>query len=121
MSTKRTTLNTFFLAFLCLVFCACTNKNTDLFAEKDLVDALHRGTIYTVFETADGYKYEQNYLKAAKAFEESLEQNLSLSEQQYAYNQLTFIYLQMNEDSIAHTWIDRFCSRLSSKALAALR
>ena len=107
MSTKRTTLNTFFLAFLCLVFCACTNKNTDLFAEKDLVDALHREAIHAVFQTADGYKYEQNYLKAAKAFEESLEQNLSLSEQQYAYNQLTFIYLQMNEDSIAYTWIDR--------------
>ena len=107
MSTKRTTLNTLFLAFLCLIFCACTNKNTDLFAEKDLVDALHRAAIHAVFQTADGYKYEQNYLKAAQAFEESLGQNLSLSEQQYAYNQLTFIYLQMNEDSIAYTWIDR--------------
>ena len=95
-----------------LLFCALiggcyflNHKEDKLFATKELVDYIHQNGINETFKKADAYKYNQDYLKALAAFENTLEKTLNSDEKHYALNQLAYINLTINEDSAAHKWI----------------
>jgi tetratricopeptide (TPR) repeat protein len=121
MKTKRIIQLTLFLSFLCFFYWHCTNRNKAIFDEKDIIDAIHRQGVNEIFMTADSYKYSQNYKKAAEAFEQCLQQNLSVEDKQYAINQLIFSNLMLNEDVIAKSWLDKITQEthpLSKTALA---
>jgi hypothetical protein len=97
----------FFLLF-CALIGACyflIHKEDKLFATKELVDYMHQNGINETFKKADTYKYNQDYLKALAAFENTLKKPLNSDEKHYALNQLAYINLTINEDSAAHKWI----------------
>ena len=124
MKTKRKPIVTLFIILLASVttlFVFFKNKkHTALFAP-EIVDYPHKMTINTLFETADAYKYAQDYKKADAEFQRLLTQPLSVDESQYVLNQLAYISLTMNEDSTAAYWIqllEKNSTPLSKEALA---
>ena len=118
MKTNRTTYYIFLFALLFLNFTYCKNPKNALFTEGYLIDAIHKEGVNDIFRTADGFKYTQDYVKAAQAFEQCLQQNLNIGDKQYAINQLAFVNLSMNEDSTAKMWLDKLTYPLSKTALA---
>jgi CHAT domain-containing protein len=97
----------FFLLF-CALMGGCyflNHKEDKLFVTKELVDYMHQNGINETFKKADTYKYNQDYLKALAAFENTLRKPLNSDEKHYALNQLAYINLTINEDSAAHKWI----------------
>lgn len=97
-----------YFLLLCALIGGCyflNHKEDKLFATKELVDYIHQNGINETFKKADTYKYNQDYLKALAAFENTLEKTLNSDEKHYALNQLAYINLTINEDSAAHKWI----------------
>ncbi len=64
--------------------------------------------INPLIQSADVFRYKQDYLKAANAYEK-LWQNPGLlpTERAYIVNQLAFSYLQTNQDSVGKIWIEQ--------------
>ena len=73
--------------------------------DKHIVDAIHLKAPNAFFEQADAYKYAQDYRRALTAFEKLLPQSKTAEDSLYAYNQLAYIALAMNEDSAAAQYI----------------
>jgi tetratricopeptide (TPR) repeat protein len=83
-------------------------KATSLFADKQIIDAVHTPHLNPLFENADKAKYNQDYPKAAIEFEQLLKTKLTTADSQYIFNQLAFIHLNLNEDAVAYQWISQF-------------
>ncbi len=79
-------------------------SQTALF-DKQVVDAIHTPQINPLFEKADAYKYAQDYRNANNEFKNVLKKQLSAADSQYVLNQLAYINLTINEDSVAEYWI----------------
>ncbi len=79
-------------------------SQTALF-DKQVVDAVHTPQMNSLFEKADAYKYAQDYRNANNEFKNVLKKQLSTADSQYVLNQLAYINLTMNEDSVAEYWI----------------
>ncbi|NJN35047.1 MAG: hypothetical protein HC817_13105 [Saprospiraceae bacterium] len=95
------------LVFSFLLYQFVFTKNKP-FKHREIIDAVHEKAINTLFQEADAYKYAQNYPKAIIEFQKIVsKKGVSISERQYALNQLAFIHLTMNEDSLAHTWLEK--------------
>jgi CHAT domain-containing protein len=104
MMQTKTLLTTF-----CLLLCLFSSyffifKQDKAFSYPELIDYTHKKGVNRLFEKADALKYAQDYPKAAKAFESLLNKSLKPEERVYVINQLAFINLTMNEDSVAHLW-----------------
>ncbi len=80
-------------------------KSISLLSDKQLLDAVHIPHINPLFEKADLAKYNQDYKKADIEFRGLLKGKLSSADSQYVFNQLVYINLNMNEDTLAHQWI----------------
>jgi CHAT domain-containing protein len=108
------------LAFSTSFFYFYKSRQVDLFLP-EIVDYPHQSGRNALFETADGYKYAQDYKKAETAFQRLLTQPLSMADSQYVLNQLAYINLTINEDSTAAYWIrvlEKSKAPLSKEALA---
>ena len=92
----------FILSFVIFHF---YQKPIEVFEHQEIIDLIHQKGIHSVFKQADIHKYNQDYPKAILDFEKTLTLDLQLAERQYALNQLAFISLTMNKDSMAHYWI----------------
>ncbi len=83
-------------------------KNTSLFSDLQIIDAVHTPHLNPLFEKADEAKYNQDYLKAEFEFKQLLKAKLTTADSQYIFNQLAYINLNLNEDTVAYQWISRF-------------
>ncbi len=81
-------------------------KQTTLF-DAHIIDTVHTPHINPLFEKADAAKYDQDYPKAKQLFQALLSKKLSAADSQYVLNQLAFINLTTDEDSIAHIWLKK--------------
>ncbi len=80
-------------------------KQTTLF-DKHIIDHIHAQKTNVFFEQADAYKYAQDYARARVAFEQLLPKARNADDSLYAYNQLIYCDLAMNEDSAAGKYIE---------------
>jgi CHAT domain-containing protein len=100
-----------FIAILIIILSASflfyrSNNTSDItFSHIEIQDYVHAKGINPIFNKADTYKYNQDYLKAVEAFKSILSVPLSKWEKEYAFNQLAYIYVTMNEDSLALEYI----------------
>ena len=94
----------FILSFVTFHF---YQKPMEVFEHQEIIDLIHQKGIHSIFKQADIHKYNQDYPKAILDFEKTLTLDLQLAERQYALNQLAFISLTMNKDSVAHHWIEQ--------------
>jgi CHAT domain-containing protein len=98
--------------FLLILTTACIYffypKNQKILFDKHVIDAIHSPKINAFFEKADGYKYAQNYPKAKALFEALLSKSKRVEDSLYAYNQLIYCVLAMNEDSLAAQYFKEF-------------
>jgi CHAT domain-containing protein len=95
-----------FLFFFVLIVCQFNCfKDTSLLNDKQIVDAVHVPHINPLFKEADAAKYAQDYKKADRVFRDLLIQKLTAVDSQYVLNQLAYINLTMNEDTIGYQWI----------------
>ncbi len=79
-------------------------KKTGLF-KPEIVDYPHKKAVNKLFEAADAFKYAQDYPKADSAFRALLNPSLLSTNRQYVLNQLAFVNLKMNADSVANQYI----------------
>ncbi len=104
-------LRYFTLPFLLLLILACfyyfTQKKDSLLLDRQIVDAVHIPKVNSLFEKADAAKYAQDYRNADTEFKNLLKKSLSAADSQYVMNQLAFINLTTDEDSIANQWIQQ--------------
>ena len=91
------------------------SKKYALLSDTQIIDAVHMPQMNTLFEKADAAKYAQDYKKADSEFRQLLKRKLMTADSQYVLNQLAYINLNMNEDSIAYQWI-----KVSEKTLPPL-
>lgn len=91
------------------------SKKYALLSDSQIIDAVHMPQMNTLFEKADAAKYAQDYKKADSEFRQLLKGKLMTADSQYVLNQLAYINLNMNEDSIAYQWI-----KVSEKTLPPL-
>jgi CHAT domain-containing protein len=97
------------LFFLILIVCQFNCfKDTSLLNDKQIVDAVHVPHINPLFKEADAAKYAQDYKKADRVFRDLLNQKLTAVDSQYVLNQMAYINLTMNEDTIGYQWIQSF-------------
>ena len=105
MKSRYFTLTSLFtLLIICILYYKNQNTHSQLF-DIQVVDAIHTPKINSFFEKADAAKYAQDYRKADNEFRHLLSKKLSVADSQYIFNQLAYIHLMMNEDSIAHQWM----------------
>ncbi len=96
-------------------------KDQSALFDQAVMDAVHTPTIHPLFQEADAAKYAQDYQKADLVFQQLLNKPLSSVDSQYIYNQLAYINLAMNRDTIALQWLHRLeqSSLPFSEAIAA--
>ena len=82
-------------------------KNQTLLSDNQIIDAIHIPKINTLFEEADSAKYAQDYIKADSEFRQLLKGKITTADSQYVLNQLAYINLTMNEDSVGYQWISQ--------------
>ena len=96
------------LLFLIIGSCYYFNsKKYALLSDTQIIDAVHMPQMNTLFEKADEAKYAQDYKKADSEFRELLKGKLTTADSQYILNQLAYINLMMNEDSVGYQWISQ--------------
>ena len=84
------------------------SKNQTILPDTQIIDAIHIPKMNPLFEKADAAKYAQDYKKADIEFRQLLKEKLTKADSQYVINQLAFINLSMNEDSIGNHWNQEF-------------
>jgi CHAT domain-containing protein len=85
-----------------------SDKNNHIFTN-NIQDYLYKSNnVNPTIKSADIFRYNQDYLKAAKAYEKLCENPTLLpTERAYILNQLAFSNLMMNQDSIGKVWIEK--------------
>jgi hypothetical protein len=66
---------------------------------------VHTPHLNPLFEKADKAKYNQDYTKADVEFKQLLKSKLTTADSQYVFNQLAYINVNLNEDTVAYQWI----------------
>jgi CHAT domain-containing protein len=86
-------------------FFISNQQNPQLLPQPAYADAVHEPNSRNVFYQADAYKYAHNYKAAKLEFDKIRPQLTDHNDQLYAHNQLTFIALEMNNDSLAGEYL----------------
>lgn len=95
-----------------------SKKNT-LLSDTQIIDAVHMPQMNTLFEKADAAKYAQDYKKADSEFRQLLKGKLTTADSQYVLNQLAYINLSMNEDTIGYQCIMQLEKTLPPLSISA--
>lgn len=91
----------FFLAIQ-VMLCTCT---TEQYSSESMLDYIHQTPAGRPFKEADDEKYKLQYTRSAESFKKVLQnENLDIEQRCYGYNQLVFIFLQLNENKKAEDW-----------------
>ena len=91
----------FFLAIQ-VMLCTCT---TEQYSSESMLDYIHQTPAGRPFKEADEEKYKLHYTRSAELFKKVLQnENLNIEQKCYGYNQLVFIFLQLNKNKKAEDW-----------------
>ena len=91
----------FFLA-INVMLCTCTTKQ---YSSESMLDYIHQTPAGRPFKEADDDKYKLHYAHSIELFKKILQnENLTIEQRCYGYNQLVFIFLQLNENKKAEAW-----------------
>lgn len=109
------------LAILALFSFFSCNSNPDTFAPKEVQDYIHLPTPHPVFRAADVLKYNLDYIPATQKFEEIYKAGLKNSrDSAYCLNQLAYLNLCINRDTVAGVWIGRMAQFVQQHGLENL-